>query len=61
MPSRSSTSSRPHEDSKFAARLIDIFRDDLVRSRRISLREWQQRPRAEKLCERAASLFGSQM
>lgn len=48
-------------DAEFAARLIDVFQGDLARSRRIGLREWQQRPRAEKLWEHAASLFGSQM
>ena len=48
-------------DAGFAARLVDIFQDDLARSRRIGLREWQQRPRAQKLWERAASLLGSQM
>ena len=48
-------------DADFAARQIDIFQDDLRRSRRISLGEWRQRPRAEKMLERAVSLFGSQM
>lgn len=48
-------------DAGFAARLIEVFQDDLARSRRVSLREWRQRPRAEKLWERAASLLGSQM
>lgn len=48
-------------DADFAARQIEIFQDDLARSRRTSLREWQQRPHAEKLWEHAASVFGSQM
>jgi cardiolipin synthase A/B len=48
-------------DRDFAARQIEIFRQDLSLSRRISLRAWQQRPRAEKLLERAASLAGAQM
>ena len=48
-------------DADFAARQIEIFQDDLRRSRRISVGKWRQRPRAEKLWERAASLFGSQM
>jgi cardiolipin synthase len=48
-------------DADFAARQIEVFRGDLARSRRISLREWRQRPRGEKLWERAASLFGAQM
>jgi cardiolipin synthase len=48
-------------DADFAARQIDIFEEDRARSRRISLREWQQRPRTDKLREQAASLLGSQM
>ena len=48
-------------DAGFAARLIEVFEDDLARSRRITLREWRRRPRVEKVWERAASLFGSQM
>jgi cardiolipin synthase len=48
-------------DADFAARQIAIFRDDLARSRRISLMEWQQRPWLEKLWEHAASLLGAQL
>lgn len=48
-------------DAEFAARQIEVFRDDLRRSRRISAEEWRRRPRAEKLWEHATSLFGSQM
>ncbi len=48
-------------DAEFAARQINIFQDDLRRSRQITLMEWQQRPFAEKLWEHAASLFGAQM
>ena len=48
-------------DREFAARQIEIFRQDLALSRRIGLRAWQQRPRREKLWERAASLIGAQM
>jgi cardiolipin synthase len=48
-------------DAGFAARQIEIFRDDLARSRCISLREWLRRPRAEKLLEQGASLFSAQM
>ena len=48
-------------DADFAARQIAIFRDDLARARRISLSEWQQRPRSEKLWEHAASLLGAQL
>jgi cardiolipin synthase len=48
-------------DAAFAARQVEIFQDDLRQSRQISLAEWRQRPRAEKLWAHAASLFGSQM
>jgi len=48
-------------DADFAARQIEIFEDDLARSRRISLTEWRRRPRVEKLWEHSVSLFGSQM
>lgn len=45
-------------DKDFAAKQIAHFQDDLARSRRISLAQWQQRPLAEKLWEHAASLLG---
>lgn len=48
-------------DADFATRQIDIFQDDLRRSHRVDLAEWQRRPGTEKLLERTASLFGSQM
>ena len=48
-------------DAGFAERQIGIFQDDLARSRRVSLEEWKNRPRSEKVRERAASLLGSQM
>ncbi|HEU0258501.1 MAG TPA: phospholipase D-like domain-containing protein [Burkholderiales bacterium] len=48
-------------DAEFAARQVEIFEDDLRQSRRISLAEWRQRPRVEKLLDRTSSLFGSQM
>jgi cardiolipin synthase len=48
-------------DRDFAARQVAVFHEDLARSRRIRLEEWQQRPRAEKLWEHAASLFGAQL
>jgi cardiolipin synthase A/B len=48
-------------DAGFAERQIGIFQDDLARSRRVSLQEWKNRPRSEKVWERAASLLGSQM
>lgn len=48
-------------DAEFAARQVEIFEDDLRQSRRITLAEWRQRPRVEKLLDRTSSLFGSQM
>ena len=48
-------------DEVFARQQIAIFRNDLKRSRRITLDEWQSRPLREKVVERAASLFGAQL
>ena len=48
-------------DTGFARRHIDIFRQDLGRSRRITLQEWKDRPLVEKFWEHAASLLGSQL
>jgi cardiolipin synthase len=45
----------------FAAEQIVHFKNDLSRSRRISLNQWQQRPLSEKLWEHAASLLGGQL
>jgi len=45
----------------FARRQVEVFNADLSRSRRISLREWQQRPLSEKFLEHAASLIGAQL
>jgi cardiolipin synthase len=38
-----------------------VFEQDLARSRRISLQEWQDRPLREKLRERLALLLDSQL
>jgi cardiolipin synthase len=48
-------------DAAFARRQIEIFEDDIRRSRRVSLQEWRQRPLAEKLWEHAAALFRVQL
>jgi cardiolipin synthase A/B len=48
-------------DGEFAAAQVGYFREDLSRSRRISLIDWQQRPLPEKLWEHAASLLGGQL
>jgi len=45
----------------FARQQAEVFKADLARSRRISLRQWQQRPTAEKLWEHAASIIGGQL
>jgi cardiolipin synthase len=44
-------------DRPFAARMTQVFEEDLARSHRITLQEWQQRPAAEKLKERLAALL----
>ena len=48
-------------DAGFAARQIEVFRQDLSRSRQITFTDWQRRPRTAKLWERAASALGAQM
>ena len=48
-------------DAAFAARQVDIFRDDLAHSRRIAYAAWEHRPLTEKLLEHAASLLGGQL
>jgi len=48
-------------DATFARQQVDIFEQDLARSRRISLEEWQSRPWAEKAWEHVAALFGPQL
>ena len=45
----------------FAAAQVRIFEDDLKRSRRISLEEWEKRPWTEKLWEHTMGLFSSQL
>jgi cardiolipin synthase A/B len=48
-------------DRDFAAAQARIFEDDLSRSRRISLEEWEKRPWTEKLWEHTMGLFSSQL
>jgi cardiolipin synthase len=48
-------------DREFAAAQARIFAEDLGRSRRISLEEWENRPLAEKLWEHTVGLFSSQL
>ncbi|WP_280151647.1 cardiolipin synthase [Piscinibacter sp. XHJ-5] len=45
----------------FARQQIEIFEEDLRRSRPMTLEAWRARPWQEKALERAASLFGSQL
>ena len=48
-------------DADFARRQIEIFQDDLIKSKRMTLQQWQQRPFTEKVWEHAASLLGGQL
>lgn len=48
-------------DADFAALQIAHFRDDVSRSRRITLNEWKKRPLREKVREHAASLLRGQL
>jgi len=48
-------------DHAFAQRQIDIFEDDLKKSRQITYAEWQHRPWNEKLLEHTVALLRSQM
>jgi cardiolipin synthase len=48
-------------DREFALAQVAVFEDDLKRSRRITLEEWQRRPFVEKLWEHAMGLLSSQL
>jgi cardiolipin synthase len=48
-------------DAAFAQRQSAVFDEDLKRSRRISLEEWENRPWREKLVERASAILSSQL
>ena len=48
-------------NTAFADRQIEVFENDLQRSRQISLEEWQSRPVSQKLSDWFASLFRSQL
>jgi cardiolipin synthase len=48
-------------DRAFAQAQAKIFAEDLARSRRITLEEWENRPLAEKLWEHASGLLSSQL
>jgi cardiolipin synthase A/B len=46
-------------DADFARRQVEVFRQDLTKSRRVTLAQWRARPFREKLMERLESLLGS--
>ena len=48
-------------DADFAVRQTEVFEQDLARSHRVSLEEWENRPVKEKLAERLALLLRSQL
>ena len=48
-------------DRAFAARQEKVFQQDIARSRRVTLADWQNRPWHEKLMERAAGLLHTQL
>ena len=48
-------------DRDFALKVTAAFEDDKAHARRITLEEWERRPWTEKLTERAAALFRSQL
>jgi cardiolipin synthase len=48
-------------DADFAAEQAQVFEDDLKRSRRITLEEWEDRPWTEKAWEHAMGLLSSQL
>jgi len=48
-------------DRAFAARQEKVFEQDIARSRRVTLADWQNRPWHEKLMERAAGLLHTQL
>jgi cardiolipin synthase len=45
-------------DADFARRQVEVFRQDLAKSRRVTLAQWRARPFREKLMERLESLLG---
>jgi len=48
-------------DGEFAARVSDVFEDDLKRAHRITFEEWKARPWQKKMLEHAAALLSSQL
>lgn len=48
-------------DTTFARQMVQVFEQDLARSRRITLEQWEHRPVGEKLMEHTLSLIGNQL
>jgi cardiolipin synthase len=48
-------------DREFALAQVKVFEEDLQRSRRVSLEEWERRPWTEKVWEHAMGLLSSQL
>jgi cardiolipin synthase len=48
-------------DGEFAARVGDIYEQDLAKSKQITYEQWQNRPLREKMMEKLASVFSSQL
>ena len=48
-------------DREFALRQQAVFNEDLKKSRRITLEQWQNRPWQEKWMEHASALLRSQL
>jgi cardiolipin synthase len=48
-------------DGEFARRQVEIFEQDLARSRRITLEEWENRPWTEKLWDHTVGRLSSQL
>jgi cardiolipin synthase len=48
-------------DREFALAQVKVFEEDLQRSRRVSVEEWERRPWTEKVWEHAMGLLSSQL
>jgi len=48
-------------DGEFAARVSDVFEDDLRRAHRVTFEAWKARPWKEKVLEHASALLSSQL
>ena len=48
-------------DAGFAREVTEVFEQDLQRAKRITLRDWKERPLSERTMERLSALFASQL